>query len=61
LITASVCGGKGSIYQLNASATNDWRLLDARLTPPLGDRFLRWVRATLACGLQDEDETLRLI
>ncbi len=52
---------QGVYYQLNASATNDWRLLDARPTPPLGDRFLRWARATLARGLPEEDEPLRLI
>jgi hypothetical protein len=52
---------QGVYYQLTASATNDWRLLDARTTPPLGDRFLRRARATLARGLPEEDEPLRLI
>ena len=52
---------QGIHYQLTASATNDWRLLDARTTPPLSDRFLRWARATLARGLPEEDEPLRLI
>ena len=45
---------QGVYYQLKASSTNDWRLLDARTTPPLGDRFLRWARATLARGLPEE-------
>ena len=52
---------QGVYYQLTASSANDWRLLDARTTPPLGDRFLRWARATLARGLPEEDESLRLI
>jgi hypothetical protein len=39
----------------------DWRLLDAGLTRPLCDRFLQWARATLARGLPEEDEALRLI
>ena len=51
----------GVYYQLAASATNDWRLLDAGLSRPLCDRFLQWARATLARGLPEEDESLRLI
>lgn len=52
---------QGVYYLLNASGTNDWRLLDARPAQPLGDRFLQWARATLARGLPEEDESLRLI
>jgi competence protein ComEC len=52
---------QGIYYQLTASSTNDWRLLEGRPTPPLGDRFLGWARATLARGLPEEDEPLRLI
>jgi len=51
----------GVYYQLAASGTNDWRLLDAGLSRPLCDRFLQWARATLARGLPEEDESLRLI
>jgi ComEC/Rec2-related protein len=52
---------QGIYYQLTASATNDWRLLDAGLRLPYCDRFLQWARATLARGLPEEDESLRLI
>jgi len=52
---------QGVHYQLTASATNDWRLLDGGRTRPLCDRFLQWARATLARGLPEEDESLRLI
>jgi len=48
-------------YLLNASSTNDWRVLDKERTQPLADRFLAWARATLARGLPGEDEPLRLI
>ena len=51
----------GVYYQLTAASTNDWRRLSAGTTPPLSDRFLRWARETLARGLPEEDESLRLI
>jgi competence protein ComEC len=51
----------GVYYQLTAASINDWRLLDSGRTLPLGDRFLRWARATLGSGLPEEDESLRLI
>ncbi len=52
---------QGVHYLLNASTTNDWRLLDARSFRPLGDRFVEWARTTLRRGLPEEDEALRLI
>ena len=51
---------QGVYYLLNASATNDWRVLDARKTRPLGDRFGEWARATMARGLPGADLPLRL-
>lgn len=52
---------QGVYYLLNTSGTNDWRLLDAKRAQPLADRFLAWARTTLARGLPEEDEALRLI
>jgi ComEC/Rec2-related protein len=52
----------GIHYQLKASSTNDWRVLEPALTAtPFTDRFLRWAKRTLARGLPAEDESLRLM
>ena len=49
-------------YQLKTESTNDWQLLPPALAnPPLTDRFLSWAKNTLALGLPNEDEPLRLI
>src|SRR5260221_8616802 len=52
----------GVYYQLKAASTNSWTLSETglRATPPLGDRFVTWGKATLARGLPAEDESLRL-
>ena len=43
-------------------STNDWKLLPPVLPkPPLTDRFLNWSKNTLALGLPNEDEPLRLL
>ena len=53
---------RGIYYQLAAGSTNDWKLLAPILsTPPLTDRFLNWSKLTLALGLPNEDEPLRLL
>ena len=52
---------QGVYYQLTTISTNDWRLSDAGCKRPIGDRFLTWARGTLARGLPEEDEALRLI
>jgi ComEC/Rec2-related protein len=54
---------KGIHYQLETGSTEDWRVnerLDAPTHPPLADRFAKWAQATLARGLPEEDEPLRL-
>ena len=49
-------------YQLKTDSTNDWKLLPPILpNPPLTDRFLNWSKQTLALGLPNEDEPLRLL
>ena len=51
---------QGIYYQLK-STTNDWVLLSAKGAPPWSDRFVAWAQATLARGLPNEDEPLRLL
>ena len=53
---------RGIYYQLKTESTNDWQLLPPVLpNPPLTDRFLTWSKGTLALGLPNEDEPLRLL
>jgi len=53
---------RGIFYQLKTSSTNDWQLGAVPLIkPPLTDRFLNWSRRTLALGLPEEDQPLRLL
>jgi ComEC/Rec2-related protein len=53
---------RGIYYQLAAGSTNDWKLLAPVFQkPPLTDRFLNWSKTTLALGLPNEDEPLRLL
>ena len=51
----------GIYYQLKAQSSNDWqRVAPGATVRPLNDRFLAWSKAALACGLPEEDESLRL-
>ncbi len=53
---------RGIYYQLKTESANDWQLLAPNQTkPPLTDRFLNWSKDTLALGLPNEDEPLRLL
>ena len=55
-------GARGIYHQLKTESTNDWKLLSPALSkPPLTDRFLNWSKETLALGLPNEDEPLRLL
>lgn len=54
---------QGIYYQLKVETEGDWQSLaigDARIDP-WTDRFQRWAQATLARGLPEEDDALRLI
>ncbi len=54
---------QGIHFQLETLGTNDWRLAVGVAQPlraPLADRFIAWARRTLAQGLPEEDEALRL-
>jgi ComEC/Rec2-related protein len=53
---------RGIFYQLKTSSTNGWQLgAGPLIKPPLTDRFLNWSRRTLALGLPEEDQPLRLL
>ena len=53
---------RGIYYQLKTESTNDWILrAPIQPKPPLTDRFLGWSKNTLALGLPNEDEPLRLL
>jgi len=53
---------QGIYFQLKADATSDWRVVDAVPSgPPFTDRFLAWAQRTLALGLPESDEPLRLM
>lgn len=51
---------QGIWYQLRASSTNDWRAL-GEVQPPLSTKFIHWAQITLARGLPETDESLRLL
>ncbi len=52
---------QGIYFQLKSESTNDWVLLSPNRPRPWSDRFLAWAQATLARGLPEEDESLRLL
>jgi ComEC/Rec2-related protein len=53
---------RGIYFQLKVESTNDWKLIQPVLSkPPLTGRFLNWSQRTLAFGLPEEDEPLRLL
>jgi competence protein ComEC len=53
---------QGIYYQLKSDGVRDWRTVDSATTgPPFTDRFLAWAQDTLARGLPEQDEPLRLM
>lgn len=53
---------QGIYFQLRNSSVNEWKLGEPHLTRrPIADRFLAWAQSTLARGLPQEDEPLRLL
>lgn len=53
---------QGIYFQLKADSTNDWRAVETTTNgPPFTDRFLTWAQSTLARGLPEQDEPLRLL
>ncbi len=56
-------GTRGIHRELRSSSAADWKLIDSigYSTRPWPDRFQAWARATLARGLPEEDDALRLL
>ena len=55
-------GNRGIYYQLKTSSPDDWRIVaTGPENPPLTQRFQDWSQRTLALGLPEEDDALRLI
>lgn len=54
---------RGIHRELRAPSATDWHLLEPQdgARPPWADRFQDWARATLARGLPEEDDELRLL
>lgn len=52
---------QGIYFQLQCEAERDWKLLVAESTPSWSDRFQAWAQATLARGLPEVDEPVRLL
>jgi ComEC/Rec2-related protein len=52
---------QGIYFSLKTDSPDDWKLLSTNATPPLCDRFLAWAQTTLARGLPETDEPLKLL
>lgn len=48
-------------YQLKVDSPRDWQTIDGEQSPPFADRFVAWAQRTLARGLPEQDEPLRLL
>ncbi|MDD5141490.1 MAG: ComEC/Rec2 family competence protein [Verrucomicrobiales bacterium] len=52
---------QGIYFQLKTASVDGWKLLSTNQTPAMSDRFLAWSQKTLARGLPEEDEPLKLL
>jgi competence protein ComEC len=52
---------QGIYFELKAASTDDWQLVSLNRALPVSDRFLAWAKATMARGLPDQDQPLRLL
>ena len=52
---------QGIYFSLKAYSPADWKLLSTPAAPPICDRFLAWSQKTLARGLPETDEPLKLL
>ena len=50
----------GIYYELKADSAKSWRVIGDHSSPPISDRFRAWGQRTLARGLPEQDESLRL-
>jgi DNA internalization-related competence protein ComEC/Rec2 len=52
---------QGIYFQLKCYSPYDWELLSTGTNPPASDRFIAWAQSTLARGMPELDEPLKLI
>ena len=52
---------QGIYFSLKTDSPGDWKLISTNTVPPVSDRFLAWSQATLARGLPEVDEPLKLL
>jgi len=51
---------RGIYYELKPDSIGEWKIYGDRIATPLTERFRKWAQATLARGLPEQDEPLRL-
>ncbi len=51
---------RGIYYELKVDGPRDWKLSGPSIAVPLAERFRTWAQRTLARGLPEQDESLRL-
>ena len=51
---------RGIYYELKVESEREWRVIGDKSSPPISDRFRAWGQRTLARGLPEQDESLRL-
>ncbi len=51
---------RGIYYELKVESEKQWRVIGDKSLPPISDRFRAWGQRTLARGLPEQDESLRL-
>ncbi|HZI32948.1 MAG TPA: ComEC/Rec2 family competence protein, partial [Candidatus Binatia bacterium] len=52
---------QGIYFQLKTDSLADWKLLSTNTTLPVSDRFRAWAKTTLAYGLPQVDEPVKLL
>lgn len=52
---------QGIYHQLKCAFPTDWQTLDSQTNAPFANHFLDWAQHTLARGLPEQDEPLRLL
>ena len=51
---------RGIYYDIKVESTADWKAIGARVKRPISEQFRAWGQRTLARGLPERDESLRL-
>ena len=51
---------RGIHHELKVASADEWKIVGVPMPPPLSQRFLAWGQRTLARGMPEQDEALRL-